>query len=67
MSTWVKEYQSKLVSPEKAVSVVKSGDWIGSSYAANVLPVLDKAMAARTHELFDIKLIGGVSSRIYLK
>ncbi|SDI13402.1 acetyl-CoA hydrolase/transferase family protein [Desulfosporosinus hippei] len=65
MSKWLKEYQSKLVSPEKAVSVVKSGDWIGSSYAANVLPVLDKALAARTPELFDIKLIGGVSSRIY--
>ena len=63
MSAWVKEYQSKLVSPEKAVSVVKSGDWIGYSYATNTLPVLDRALAARAPELYDVQLLGGVSLR----
>ncbi|WP_088228015.1 acetyl-CoA hydrolase/transferase C-terminal domain-containing protein [Desulfosporosinus sp. FKB] len=63
MSAAVKEYQSKLVSPEKAVSVVKSGDWIGYSYAANTLPVLDRALAARAPELQDIQLLGGVTMR----
>jgi len=63
MSAWVKEYQSKLVSPEKAVSVVKSGDWIGYSYAANSLPVLDRALAARAPELYNVQLLAGVSMR----
>lgn len=63
MPTLVEEYQRKLVSPEKAVSVVKSGDWIMYTYGANTLPVLDRALAARTHELFDIQMLAGVSTR----
>ncbi|TGE31153.1 acetyl-CoA hydrolase/transferase C-terminal domain-containing protein [Desulfosporosinus sp. Sb-LF] len=63
MAEWVKEYQSKLVSPERAVSVVKNGDWIMYSYGANTLPILDRALAARTPELHDIQLLAGVSMR----
>jgi butyryl-CoA:acetate CoA-transferase len=63
MAKWVKEYQSKLVSPEKAVSVVNSGDWIGYTYGANTLPVLDRALAARAPELHDVQLLAGVSMR----
>lgn len=63
MSNWVKEYQSKLVSPEKAVSVVKNGDWIQYSFAVNTLPVLDPALAKRIPELHDIVFINGISTR----
>jgi butyryl-CoA:acetate CoA-transferase len=63
MVSWVKEYQSKLVSPEKAASVVKSGDWICYTYGANQLPVLDRALAARAAELHDVHLLAGVSMR----
>ncbi len=63
MSHWVEEYQRKLATPEKAVSIVKSGDWIIYSYAANTLPVLDMALAKRASELQDIQLLAGVSMR----
>ncbi|AGA70655.1 acetyl-CoA hydrolase [Desulfitobacterium dichloroeliminans LMG P-21439] len=63
MSTWVKEYGKKLCTPDQAVGVVKSGDWIIYSYAANTLPVLDMALAKRTPELKDIQLLAGVSMR----
>lgn len=63
MSHWVEEYRKKLVTAEKAVSVVKSGDWIIYSYAVNTLPVLDMALAKRTPELQDIQLLAGVSMR----
>lgn len=63
MSHWVEEYRKKLATPEKAVSVVKSGDWIIYSYAANTVPVLDMALAKRTPELQDIQLLAGVSMR----
>ncbi|MBC2721526.1 acetyl-CoA hydrolase/transferase C-terminal domain-containing protein [Desulfosporosinus sp.] len=63
MSKWVQEYQSKLVSPEKAVSVVKNGDWIQYTFAANTLPVLDPAFAKRIPELQDIVIVNGISTR----
>lgn len=63
MSTWVEEYRKKLTTPDQAVGVVKSGDWIIYSYAANTLPVLDMALAKRTPELHDIQLLAGVSMR----
>lgn len=63
MSHWVEEYQKKLATPDQAISVVKSGDWIIYSYAANTLPILDMALAKRTPELHDIQLLAGVSMR----
>lgn len=63
MSIWVEEYKKKLVSPQRAVSVVQSGDWIVYSYGANTLPVLDRALAARTPELYDVQLLAGTSMR----
>ncbi|KGK90907.1 4-hydroxybutyrate CoA-transferase [Desulfosporosinus sp. HMP52] len=63
MFNWVKEYQSKLVSPEKAVSVVRNGDWIEYTFAANTLPVLDKAFAKRIPELKDLVIVNGISTR----
>ncbi len=52
-----------MVSPQKAVGVVKSGDWIIYSYGINTLPVLDRALAARAHELHDVQLLAGISTR----
>lgn len=48
------EYKKKLRTPEEAVQVVKSGDWI--DYTANIcFPyLLDKALAKRKEELHDL-------------
>ena len=57
---FVKEYQSKLRTPEEAVRVVKSGDWI--DYATNLgFPeLLDAALAKRVDELTDVKIRGNL-------
>ena len=49
------EYRKKLRTPEEAVKVVKSGDWV--DYIANVCfpTLLDRALAKRKDELFDVK------------
>jgi len=54
------EYRSKLRTPEEAVSVVKSGDWV--DYSGNVCfpMLLDGALAARRDELFDVKVRGNL-------
>lgn len=54
------EYRQKLRTPEEAVKVVKSGDWV--DYMTNVtMPVLlDKALAARRDELTDVKIRGNL-------
>lgn len=54
------EYKQKLVTPEKAVSLVESGNWVDFGWCANTPDVLDKALAERTDELKDINLRGGV-------
>lgn len=56
---FVQEYQRKLVSAEKAVSVVKSGDWVDYSMGLAQPVALDNALAARQDSLFDIKVRGG--------
>lgn len=63
MAEWINEYKSKLVSPEKAVSVVKNGDWIRYTFGVNTVPVLDKALALRIPELYDVQIHAGVSMR----
>lgn len=56
MSMYLDMYKSKLVSPEKAVSVVKSGDWVEwGSFACRPI-VLDRALAQRKDELQDVKV-----------
>ncbi len=54
------EYRAKLVSPEEAVQVVKSGDWV--DYVTNVCfpSLLDAALAERRDELFDVKIRGNL-------
>lgn len=54
------EYRQKLVSADKAVSVIKSGDWVDYGWCVGTPDALDKALAKRTDELTDIKLRGGI-------
>ncbi|MDO4622589.1 MAG: acetyl-CoA hydrolase/transferase C-terminal domain-containing protein [Eubacteriales bacterium] len=54
------EYRSKLRTPEEAVQIVKSGDWI--DYCTNVCfpTLLDAALAKRKDELQDVKIRGNL-------
>lgn len=55
-----KEYKEKLVSADKAVSLIQSGDWVDYGWCTDTPDALDKALAKRTDELHDIKLRGGI-------
>lgn len=55
-----KEYKEKLVTAEKAVSLIQSGDWVDYGWCTNTPDALDKALAKRTDELQDVKLRGGI-------
>ncbi|NPV03275.1 MAG: butyryl-CoA:acetate CoA-transferase [Syntrophaceae bacterium] len=50
------EYRKKLVTPEEAVRVVRSGDWVEYGQFAVSAVALDKALAARVDELWDVKI-----------
>ncbi len=54
------EYLSKLRTPEEAVKLVKSGDWV--DYSSNVCfpTLLDAALAGRKDELWDVKFRGNL-------
>ena len=54
-------YQQKLTTAAEAVKVVKSGDWVDYGWCTNHPVALDKALAARQNELFDVKVRGGVT------
>lgn len=54
-------YQQKLTTAEEAVKVVKSGDWVDYTWCTGHPVALDKALAARKDELFDVKVRGGVT------
>ena len=47
-------YQNKLKTAEEAVKVVKSGDWVDFGWCTGTPFELDKALAARSEELFDV-------------
>ncbi|MEN6463582.1 MAG: acetyl-CoA hydrolase/transferase C-terminal domain-containing protein [Syntrophaceae bacterium] len=53
---YAEEYKKKLVTPEVAVKVVKSGDWIEYGFGHTKPIALDKALAARKDELKDINI-----------
>lgn len=56
MESYVREYQQKLVSPETAVQVVNSGDWVEYSAFVMAPKVLDEALSKRVSELWDVKI-----------
>ncbi|ABO50019.1 acetyl-CoA hydrolase/transferase [Desulforamulus reducens MI-1] len=49
-------YKSKLTTPDQAVSVVKSGDWVDYNSFTGRPIVLDRALAKRKDELSDVKV-----------
>lgn len=57
---FLSEYKSKLRTPDEAVKLVKSGDWVelcnGTTFAASC----EAALARRRDELFDVKLRGQI-------
>lgn len=55
-----REYRAKLTVAEQAVKMVKSGHWVDYSFATAQPILLDKALAARTGELWDVKIRGGL-------
>jgi len=57
---YVTEYRNKLRTPDEAVKIVKSGDWI--DYATNLAfpELLDAALAKRAEELQDVKIRGNL-------
>lgn len=57
---YLNEYRSKLRTPEEAVKVVKNGDWIDYTTALGMPVLLDRALAARRDELFDVKIRGNL-------
>ena len=50
------QYNSKLRTPEEAVKVVKSGDWVDYTTASSMPVLLDKALAKRKEELSQVKI-----------
>lgn len=55
------EYQKKLITAEQAASLVKSGDWVDYGWCVCHSYAVDQAIAARAHELTDVKVWGGVT------
>lgn len=56
------EYKEKLRTPDEAVKVVKSGDWIDYTSTLGKPELLDKALSKRRDELFDVKIRGNLIS-----
>ena len=54
------EYRQKLKTPEEAVKVVKSGDWVDYTLTMGFPQLLDAALAKRRDELTDVKLRGNL-------
>jgi len=54
------EYKNKLCTAAEAVQAVKSGDWVDYSSNNGYPASLDKALAARKDELFDVKVRGNL-------
>lgn len=58
--TLMQEYQQKCVSADKAVKVIKSGDWVEFGWGASYAGLLADAIARRKEELTDVNMRGGV-------
>jgi butyryl-CoA:acetate CoA-transferase len=52
------EYQAKLTTADDAVKIIKSGDWVEYGAFAGQVVELDKALARRKDELYDVKIRG---------
>lgn len=56
----IDEYKSKLRTPEEAVKVVKSGDWVEYTTGNGYPELLDLALSKRKDELTDVKVRGNL-------
>ena len=56
-------YRQKLTTPEEAVKVIRSGDWVDYGWSTGTPDVLDKALAARAEELTNVKIRGAILLR----
>ncbi len=54
------QYREKLRTPEQAVQVVKSGDWVDYTTSLGFPALLDSALAKRKEELTDVKVRGNL-------
>lgn len=59
----VSGYRNKIVTPETAAKVVRSGDWVDYGFGGGFPELMDKALAARKEELRDVKIRGGLVIR----
>ena len=57
---YTREYIQKLRTAEEAVKVVKDGDWVDYTSSLGMPVLLDKALAARRDELYDVKIRGNL-------
>ena len=55
------EYRRKLRTPEQAVQLVKSGDWVSYGTIGTFPTLLDAALARRRDELTDVKVRGNLA------
>ncbi|MBQ1395781.1 MAG: butyryl-CoA:acetate CoA-transferase [Eubacterium sp.] len=53
-------YRLKLRTPEDAVRIVKSGDWVDYTTGLGKPVLLDRALAKRRDELYDVKIRGNL-------
>ena len=56
-------YRSKLRTPEEAVKLVKSGDWVDYSQTCAFPEALDEALAKRRDELTDVNVRCAISTK----
>ena len=54
------QYREKLVSPDVAVRIIRSGDWVDYNFCLAQPIELDAALARRKHELVDVNVRGGM-------
>lgn len=55
-----REYAEKLTTADKAVKVVRSGDWVDYGWCTGTPVALDRALAKRADELEDVNVRGGI-------
>jgi len=58
--SYQEQYRQKLVSAAQAAAVVKSGDWVDYSWTATTPRAVDKELAKRMPDLYDVNFYGGI-------
>ena len=61
---FIDEYNQKKVSADEAVRIIKSGDWVDYGFCVTTVDALDRALAKRTDELFNVHLRGAILPKL---